>query len=162
MSQQVCIFNPTTKLIDLTQTLNTVGAITTWGSLAKSTVGVGVPGFINSISSTGNTAAIATASLLIGAAGSLTVGVYRVSYYHETSQAGSSSGSSTLTFSWNDGVASQSVNITTLTNTLGNIQQGSMIIRVPASQNISYAASYASTGGTVYKFDLYLTLEQIQ
>lgn len=118
-----------------------------------------LPKALNKIIALAQAAAITPLNLLVGAAG--TAGIYRVGFYHITSQAGSVSGASQLTLAWNDGIAAQTFLDTTLLNTLGDHQAGDVLIHVPASQNITYAVSYASVGGTPYLFDLYLTLEKI-
>jgi hypothetical protein len=101
--------------------------------------------------------AITTTSLLVAPA----AGLYRISYYHDITQAATSSSATQLTLGWTSNAGAETKTGSSLTgNSLTTYDQGSVIIQV-ASGNITYAATYSSTGATPMKFGLAIRVDKI-
>jgi hypothetical protein len=108
---------------------------------------------------TGQTGNIGAQTLLTGAA-SDTAGAYRVSAYLKTTTAGNALDVVKLTLAWNDGSA-QTLDMpfesaTVIFNnldlaTLNAFAQGSVVLNLAASQNISYTTTVTKSGNPQYE-----------
>jgi hypothetical protein len=93
---------------------------------------------------------------------SLSRGLYRVSYYARIMQAASTSSSLTVTLGWVDATVACSFSGSALTgNTTATSQSGTQMIRCDEETNVTYATTYASSGGTAMQYRLDLLVEQI-
>lgn len=94
--------------------------------------------------------------------GGITTGLYRVSYYVRITTPGSVSSSLTVTVGWADHGTSLTLSGTAMTgNTTATLQQYIGMIYADAGSPITYATTYASTGGTAMQYELYLALETV-
>jgi hypothetical protein len=94
--------------------------------------------------------------------GTLNPGVYRVSYSARITRAASTSSSLTVTMGWTDGAVAQSQAGGALTgNTTTTQQNTTMFIHLDQSTSITYATTYASSGGTTMQYALYVVAEQV-
>jgi hypothetical protein len=108
---------------------------------------------------TAQNASIGTTNLLASAP----AGLYRISYYLNVTQAATTSSSILLTLTFTDGSStSQSFSTPAIVkNTVGYFISDSIVIESGASQNIAYATTYASVGGTALNYSLRVHLELI-
>jgi hypothetical protein len=114
---------------------------------------------LKTVSLTAQAASIATTAI---PAGSLSAGLYRVSWYLRVTQAATTSSSLTVTISHTDGGVSASQSGSAATgNTTTTVQSGAFLVLSDQAASISYATTYASVGGTVMQYKLSITLEQV-
>jgi hypothetical protein len=94
--------------------------------------------------------------------GTLAPTVYRVSYTARITRAASTSSSLTVTIGWTDGAVAQTQGGAAMTGNATTTQQnGTMLVHVDKATSITYAAAYASSGGTTMQYSLYVLVEQI-
>ena len=94
--------------------------------------------------------------------GTLDPGVYRVSYSTRITRAATTSSGVTVTIGWTDGAVAQSQSGAAVTgNTTATHQNDTWLVHIDASTNITYATTYASSGGTSMQYSLYVVAEQI-
>jgi hypothetical protein len=96
-------------------------------------------------------------------AGSLNTGLYRISWFLRITTPATTSSSVTLTFGWTDaGQALTSAAAAVNGNTATTFQTGTLVVSADALTNLTYAAAYASVGGTSMKFKLSIAVESLQ
>ena len=94
--------------------------------------------------------------------GSLDPGVYRVSYAARITRAASTSSSLTVTLGWTDGAVAQTQSGAAMTgNTTATAQNLTILAHVDQNTTVTYAAAYASSGGTSMQYSLYVLAEKI-
>lgn len=112
-----------------------------------------------SVSKTAQTASLSATALDTG---TLDPGVYRVSYSTRITTAASTSSSLTITMAWTDGSVSQSQSGAALTgNTTTTQQNDTWLLHIDKGTTITYATTYASSGGTAMQYSVYIVAEQI-
>lgn len=105
-------------------------------------------------------AAIATTSINTG---SLSAGLYRVSYYARITRAATTSSSLTVTLRFTDGSVACAYSGAAITgNTTATFQSGSQVFHIDAASTISYETAYASVGATSMQYSLYIVVEQLE
>jgi hypothetical protein len=122
-----------------------------------------------------NDVALATQAASIGTTNLLAsapAGRYRVSWTLQLTQAATTSSSILATIGWNNGSAKNStlaslnggaLQVTAdASNTLDSTLSGSIVIQSAASQDITYATTYASSGATPMQYSLQITIERLQ
>lgn len=129
------------------------------GTLSKLRGGKAVADASVASNLTTQTGSIAAQTLLTGAAG--TAGMYRVSVYVKTTTAGLGGDTVIVTLAWNDGTPqtlvvpfTDSTPIVYNLHDLGTAtaySQGSVVINVAASQNISYTTTVSIVGTPQYE-----------
>lgn len=107
---------------------------------------------------TTQTASIGTTALPLG---TLTEGMYRVSYAARITTPGTVSSSLTVTIGWTQAVALSQAGAAMTGNTTATQQNGSFLIRVDAATTITYATTYASAGATAMVYRLDVVVEQV-
>ena len=90
-----------------------------------------------------------------------TIGMYRVCYDVQVTRAATTSSSVGVTIGWNNGSAQTKSSTAVATNVL-NAEDGNCYVVNSTTANITYAATYASSGGTSMQFALRVTAEQLQ
>ena len=114
------------------------------------------------LTSVGKTAQTASLSVTALATGTLDPGVYRVSYAARVTTAATTSSSLTVTVAWTDGAVAQTQSGAALTgNTTATQQNETRLIHLDQGTSVTYATTYASSGGTAMQYSLYLIAEQI-
>jgi len=94
------------------------------------------------------TASLSSKTLLTGS--TATAGAYRASFYMKTTTTGLLTDHVTITLAWNDGSA-QTLQIGSLDlTTLNAFVQGSAVVKVPASQNITFTTTVIKVGSPQY------------
>lgn len=108
----------------------------------------------------GGSAAKSTTTLPIQ---SVTAGLYRVSYVLQITTPGTVSSSATFTLGWTNanGVACSQSGAALTGNTTATQQNGTFVVNVSASSNITYAVAYASVGATAMVYSVNVTAEQL-
>lgn len=132
-----------------------------------STAGSGVGPIYGSVALTTQAASIGTAN----AYASAPAGMYRVCWDQQITRAATSTSSLLTTIGWNNGSAKTttlaSLNGGALqttadaSNTLNSEMGNCMAIYSAASQNITYATTYASSGATTMQYRLNVTVEKL-
>jgi hypothetical protein len=116
----------------------------------------------NPVDVTGQTASIGTTNLVVIAG---VTALYRITYYMKITTAGSTSGSVTLTLSYTD--RDDSAVVTYVVPTPANatdsssVVSGTLIVDPKLVTNITYATTYASSGGTAMVYKLRLRAEAL-
>lgn len=131
------------------------GAITAYNGITPA--GLGLAPIVVDVSLTAQEAAIATTNLLTAP----TPGMYRVAYYHEVTQAATTSSATQITLGWTSAAAQTFAGTTLNTNTVGNFTPNVRIVRI-SSGDLTYAVSYSSSGATPMQFAIYVTVERLQ
>ena len=94
--------------------------------------------------------------------GTLAPGVYRVSYAARVTTAASTSSSLTVTVAWTDGSVGQTQSGSAMTGNSTTTQQNdTWLVHIDKATTITYATTYASSGGTAMQYSLYVIAEQI-
>ena len=111
-------------------------------------------------SATGSTqaASISTTALSIS---SVLPGLYRLSMAARITRAASTSSSLILTFGWTQAVACTAASVAMTGNTTATTGTFSVLVRVDQDSSITYATTYASSGGTSMQYRFDVTCEQI-
>lgn len=94
--------------------------------------------------------------------GTLSAGLYRISFYARITQPGTVSSSLTIAFDWTDATVSVPFTETAITgNTTTTIQTDTLLIEIDANSPVRYSTTYASVGATAMTYKLAVTLEEI-
>lgn len=118
------------------------------------------PSRLNSVSRTDQSASISATDF---SGGSLSAGLYRVSYYVRVTQAAGTSSAINVTLSWTDGGVSQSRTSASVNgNTTTSIDMDTWLIHVDTNSPVRYATTYISVGSPVMKYRTDLTLELVK
>jgi len=105
---------------------------------------------------------VASLSATALATGTLDPGVYRVSYAARITRAAGTSSSLTVSIGWTDGSVSQTESGTAMTgNTTATQQNGSLLVHVDKSTNLTYTTTYATSGAPTMQYSVYVLAEQI-
>jgi hypothetical protein len=95
--------------------------------------------------------------------GGLLAGLYRATWYARITRPGSVSSSLTVALAWTDGgVACSTAGAALTGNTTATTQSGTATFRIDASTAVTYATTYASSGGTSMQHSLDLVLEKLK
>lgn len=116
---------------------------------------------------TAQTASIGATTMMTG--NTVSAGMYRVSAYLKTTTAGAGGDIVTMTVAWNDGAA-QTVGMPFITaaggvvanhdlGTLNAFSQGSVVVNVAASQNVTYTTTVTKAGSPQY--EIHVRIEQL-
>jgi hypothetical protein len=135
-------------------TLSSAGTVTKYNNVT--TKGAGVGAIFGSVSLTAQSAAISATNLYTAAAG-----LYRVCYDVQVTRVATTSSSVGVTIGWNNGSAQTKSSTAVATNVL-NAEDGNCYVVSSTAANITYAASYSSSGGTSMQYALRVTAEQLQ
>jgi hypothetical protein len=93
----------------------------------------------------------------------LHTGLYRISYYARITRAATTSSSLTVSVGWTDRTASCSESGAALTgNTTATAQSGTFFLQVDSASAVTYATTYASSGGTTMQYALDVTVEEVR
>jgi hypothetical protein len=104
----------------------------------------------------------ATIGLTAIPAGSLSSGLYRVSYYARVTTASGATSSLEVTIHWTDGGISCSLTSPALTtNTTASVSTGTALVNIDGATPVSYSTTYASTGAPPMAYALYIVLESL-
>jgi len=107
---------------------------------------------------TGQAASIGATALDLG---SVSAGLYRVTYYTRITQAATTSSSLTVSFAWTD-TASMSTSFAAITgNSITTFQSDSLMVYIDNASPITYSTTYASTGATPMQYSLRITTERM-
>lgn len=93
--------------------------------------------------------------------GTLSAGLYRVSYYFRITRAATASSSLQLTIGWTETVSLTISGTAETGNTVTTVQVGTLPLVVDASSAITYATSYSSTGATSMLYRLRIDVERV-
>ena len=105
------------------------------------------------------TSSIATTPIPIG---TVSPGVWRISFTQRVRVPGTVSGSLTTTISWTSGGVAQTFTGAVMNgNTTTTYQQHTIVIRVDAATAISYDVVYASAGATAMQYDFDVVAEEL-
>ncbi len=114
---------------------------------------------LNSVHLTSQAASIGATDL---SGGTISGGLYKLTYYARITRAASTSSSLTVTFSFTDGSVSPTYSGAAITgNTTTTFQSGTIMIRSDANSPITYSTTYASVGATSMQYRLDVTLEVV-
>jgi hypothetical protein len=107
---------------------------------------------------------LTTQSASIGATdltgGSISAGLYRITYYMEITQAAGVSSSITVSFDWSSGGVAKTFPGTAETgNTTTTYQSGIFMIRSDNLSPVRYSTTYVSVGAPVMEYSLDVLLE---
>jgi hypothetical protein len=116
------------------------------------------PNRIASATASTQAASISTTALSIA---SVLPGLYRLSMAARITQAASTSSSLIVTFGWTQAVACTAASVAMTGNTTATTGTLSVLVRVDQNSSITYATTYASSGGTSMQYRLDVTCEQI-
>jgi len=121
-------------------------------------------GTLGSVSLTGQTGSLAAQTLLTG--NTTSAGLYRVSLYLKCTTAGSGGAQVSVDLTWNDGSAHTDTILLTLLDGSGAIGQGFLplvtlnkaafgadVIKVTASQNVTFTSTVVTTGSPQYAIE---------
>ena len=103
----------------------------------------------------------ASISATVIALPSIAPGVYRLSAAARITRAATSSSSLTLTFGWTQAVACAVSGAAITGNTTATTGSLVAIVRADEATNITYATTYASSGGTTMQYRLDVCVEQL-
>lgn len=118
--------------------------------------GLGIPPIVASVTLTAQAAAITTTNLLTAP----TAGTYRVTLYHEITQAASVSSATQLTIAWTAAAPQSTAETNLNTNVVGANVRASRAIKI-TSGDLTYETTYSSSGGTPMQYALTLVVEQL-
>lgn len=123
-------------------------------------------GAINRTAQQLGSASLSTQSASVSAtnlnSGTLSAGLYRVSYSQAVTRAATGSSSLTSRFDWTfNGVAQSVTNAAMTGNTTTTHQEAVMPIQVDASTNVTYTLTYASSGATSMQYAFRASLEAL-
>jgi len=109
------------------------------------------------------TAQSATIGLTAVPLGSLSAGLYRVSYYARITNPDGVSSSLTIALGWTESAESLSLSGAPITgDSITSVQTGVAVIQSDASGAITYGATYASNTPAKMQFTLIVVVERIQ
>lgn len=108
---------------------------------------------------TAQAASIASTSLGIG---TLSAGLWRVSYYARITQAAGTSSSLTVTLGWIDGgISLTSAGAAITGNTTSTTQSGTITVRVDNAGPITFSTTYASVGAPSMSYRISIVAEEL-
>ena len=111
----------------------------------------------NNVTYTAQTATIAATDFT---GGSLTTGLYRLTYYTRITRAATTSSSLTISFTWTDDTVALSLTYAALTgNTVTTGQTNTALVKIDAASPVLITATYASVGATSMEYKLYVGIE---
>tara|TARA_R110000787_G_scaffold39857_1_gene99495 strand:+ start:3017 stop:3499 length:483 start_codon:yes stop_codon:yes gene_type:complete len=116
------------------------------------------PQLLSTVAVTGKTAAISATSFDIL---SVAPGVYRLSMAARITRAASTSSSLTVTFGWTQAVSCTTSSVAMTGNTTATVGSLTILVRVDEGSTITYATSYASSGGTTMQYRIDVMCEQV-
>jgi|TARA_R110000744_G_scaffold95530_1_gene184529 hypothetical protein len=88
-------------------------------------------------------------------------GLYRLSMAARVTRAASSSSSLIVTFGWTQAVACTLASVAMTGNTTATVGTASFLVRVDKDSAITYATTYASSGGVTMQYRLDTVCEQV-
>ena len=92
---------------------------------------------------------------------SVTPGLYRLSMAARITRAATSSSSLIVTFGWTQAVSCTSASAAITGNTTATTGTFTVLVRVDQDSSMTYATTYASSGGTTMQYRFDVTCEQI-
>ena len=111
-----------------------------------------------SASLTGQSASIGATDVTDG---TLSSGLYRVSYYFRVTTAAAVTSSIEIDISWLDGLATIAfAGAAEAGNTTSTYQSGAFPIHIDAGSPVTYATTYASNPASAMQYSLYVALEK--
>ena len=117
------------------------------------------PARVSATDLSGQAASIAPTALPIG---SISHGVYRISYYARITTPATTSSSLTVAIDWPDSSVSCTFTGAAITgNTTATFQQDIVTMDVDANGPIQYSTTYASVGATPMAYKLVITCEKV-
>lgn len=147
----------TATSLDLSKlTMSSAGVVTKYNNVT--TAGTGVGPIYGSVSLTAQGATIGATS----AYASAPAGLYRVCYDVQVTRAATTSSSINVTVGWNNGSAQTKSSTAVSSNALNAEDGNCYVVDSAASQNITYATTYSSSGTTTMQYALRVTVEQLQ
>lgn len=115
---------------------------------------------VNSVSLDSQGASIAATDM---SGGTLSAGLYTLSYYARITRAATTNSSLTVTLDWQDeGTAPTYSGAAMAGNTTTTVQSGTLLIDVDGSSPVRYSTTYASTGATSMQYKLRIVLQKVQ
>jgi len=93
--------------------------------------------------------------------GTISGGMYKITYYTRITRAATTSSSLTITFAWTDDTSPTYSGAAITGNTTTSVQSGSIMIRADSNSPITYATTYVSVGATSMQYKLDITLETV-
>ena len=116
------------------------------------------PEVVQTVSVTGQTASLGTTTISVL---SLAPGVYRLSAALRITTAATTSSSLTLTFGWTQAVACTASSAAITGNTTSTTGSFMVVARADQATALTYATTYASSGGTAMVYRLDVAVEQV-
>jgi hypothetical protein len=116
------------------------------------------PNLVASATGSTQSASISATALAIP---SVLPGLYRLSMAARITRAASTSSSLTVTFGWTQAVACTAASAAITGNTTATTGTFSVLVRVDQDSSVTYATTYASSGGTAMQYRFDVTCEQI-
>jgi hypothetical protein len=117
------------------------------------------PQRLSTVELTSQSASIAATAIPVG---SLSSGLYRVSYYTRVTTAATTSSSLTFSLSFTDDAITVALAGTAMTgNTTSTAQSGTYLLQMDANSPITYSTTYASVGATSMQYKLSVVLEAV-
>jgi len=116
------------------------------------------PEVVQTVSVTGQTASLGTTTISVL---SLAPGVYRLSAALRITTAATTSSSLTLTFGWTQAVACTASSAAITGNTTATTGSFMVVARADQATALTYATTYASSGGTAMVYRLDVSVEQV-
>jgi hypothetical protein len=115
---------------------------------------------VSSVEVTGKSASIGTTTL---PRDSSAEGMYRVGYFARITTAATTSSSLTVTVGGTNGGVAVSFSGAAITgNTTSTVQSGTFYLQSDGGTNLTYATTYASSGGTAMQYGLWMTVERVK
>jgi len=116
------------------------------------------PEVVQTVSLTTQTASLGATTISVL---SLPAGVYRLSAAARITTAASSSSSLTLTFGWTQAVTCTASSAAITGNTTATTGSFMVVVRADAATALTYATTYASSGGTAMVYRRDVVVEQV-
>lgn len=117
------------------------------------------PARVETVSLVAQSASVAATDMT---GGTLSSGLYRITYYAEITQAATTSSSLTVTFDWLSNTGLKSDTFAAITgNTTDTHQPESILIRIDANSPVRYTLTYASVGATPMLYSFYAVIEEV-
>lgn len=116
------------------------------------------PNIVASATGSTQSAAISATAFTVP---SVIPGLYRLSMAARITRAATTSSSLTVTFGWTQAVACTSSSVAMTGNTTSTTGTYTVLIRVDQDSSMTYATTYASSGGTSMQYRFDVTCEEI-
>ena len=116
------------------------------------------PEIVQTVSLTGQTASLSTTTISVL---SLAPGVYRLTAAARITTAATTSSALTLTFGWTQAVACTASSAAITGNTTATTGSFVVVVRADEATALTYATTYASSGGTAMVYRLDVAVEQL-